>query len=107
MLGGTSVINGMKYLRGSKQDHDEWEALGNPEWNFENALKYYKKSEDNADFENHYHGRGGLQPIGNLPWTHPMVFDIMLAGVEKGWLILVVSCVLILFVFYQVSKFRI
>lgn len=84
VLGGSSVLNGMMYMRGTKDNYDEWGALGNPGWNYEKALKYFKRSEDNADYENEYHGRGGLQAVGKCPYAQPLVPDILSAGVENG-----------------------
>jgi choline dehydrogenase-like flavoprotein len=46
-LGGTSVINFMLYVRGNKRDYDEWAALGNEGWSYENVLPFFIKSEDN------------------------------------------------------------
>ncbi|KUJ09818.1 alcohol oxidase [Mollisia scopiformis] len=45
VIGGGTVLNGMVFNRGSRADYDRWEALGNPGWNFENLLPYFKKSE--------------------------------------------------------------
>ncbi|KAL5280839.1 Gld.2 family protein [Megaselia abdita] len=84
VLGGTSVLNGMMYLRGTKEDYDDWEALGNPGWSYENVLKHFKKSEDNADYDNEYHAKGGLQAVGKCTYTHPMIPDILEAAVESG-----------------------
>lgn len=84
VLGGTSVLNGMMYLRGCKDDYNEWENLGNPGWSYKNVLEYFKKSEDNDDLSDSYHGRGGLQSVGKCPYVHPMVPDVLKAGVENG-----------------------
>lgn len=47
MLGGSSSINAMIYLRGFPYDFDEWQAMGNPGWDYETVLEYFKKSENN------------------------------------------------------------
>lgn len=46
VMGGSSVLNGMAYVRGNKQDYDDWESAGNVGWNWKNVLKYFKKSEN-------------------------------------------------------------
>lgn len=46
VMGGSSSINGMAYVRGSKQDYDDWANLGNPGWSWNDLLPYFKKSED-------------------------------------------------------------
>ena len=48
-MGGTSVVNGMFYVRGNSRDFDLWESLGNYGWGYENVLDYFKKSEYNTD----------------------------------------------------------
>ncbi|KAJ6779884.1 hypothetical protein PWT90_09380 [Aphanocladium album] len=69
-IGGTSLINGMTYLRGDKSEFDSWEQLGNKGWNWETMMKYYKKLEGfvtpeqwqvdaGATFDPKAHGTGG------------------------------------------------
>ena len=58
-LGGSSSTNAMAYVRGNKEDYNEWAALGNKGWSYEEVLPYFKKSENNEQFGEPYHGEGG------------------------------------------------
>ena len=58
-LGGSSAINAMVYIRGHRADYDQWASLGNAGWSFADVLPYFKRAEDNADFDGEYHGKGG------------------------------------------------
>jgi len=59
-LGGSSSINGMLYVRGQKEDYDEWQALGNEGWGYRGVLPYFIKSEHHETLAGTpYHGRGG------------------------------------------------
>ena len=63
-LGGSSSTNAMAYVRGNAKDYDEWAALGNNGWSYDDVLPYFKKSEHNADIKNDYHNQGGPVHIG-------------------------------------------
>ena len=65
-LGGSSSTNAMLYVRGNKWDYDNWAALGNKGWGYNDVLPYFKKSEGNETFSDTYHGTQG--PLGV---THP------------------------------------
>ena len=59
VVGGSSSVNGMIYLRGNKQNYDDWAASGCEGWSFADVLPFYKKLEDHQDGETEYHGAGG------------------------------------------------
>ncbi|XP_074593795.1 glucose dehydrogenase [FAD, quinone]-like [Brevipalpus obovatus] len=67
VLGGTSVLNYMLYVRGNRYDYDRWALeAGAPQWKYENVLEYFLKSEDNRDkklIENGYHRKGGFLTV--------------------------------------------
>lgn len=58
-LGGSSSTNAMAYVRGNKEDYNEWARLGNEGWSYDEILPYFKKSESNEDIENEFHGKNG------------------------------------------------
>ena len=57
VLGGSSVLNYMLYVRGNARDYDKWERLGNPGWSWSEVLPYFIKSEDNQDPDTMANGR--------------------------------------------------
>ncbi len=59
VLGGCSSTNAMAYIRGNKKDYDDWAALGNKGWSYEEVLPYFKKAEHNVQFDNAFHGKNG------------------------------------------------
>ena len=75
VLGGSSSINGMVYIRGQKEDFDSWAQLGNIGWGYEDLLPYFKKSEDNDLGESHEHGVGGPWKISSIKGRQSPVVD--------------------------------
>ena len=62
VLGGSSSINGLVYIRGQAEDFDHWRQLGNTGWSFDDVLPYFRKAEDNERGADEFHGAGG--PLG-------------------------------------------
>ncbi|KAF6217158.1 hypothetical protein GE061_001512 [Apolygus lucorum] len=87
VLGGSSVLNYMLYVRGNRRDYDSWEAMGNPGWGYRNVLHYFKKSEDNRNdyLIGPYHSRGGYLTVQEAPWRTPLVLAFIQAGEELGY----------------------
>jgi choline dehydrogenase-like flavoprotein len=65
VLGGSSSINGMVYIRGQAEDFDHWRQLGNTGWSFEDVLPYFRRSEHQVRGADAFHGMGGP------PAVHP------------------------------------
>lgn len=63
VMGGSSSVNAMCYVRGNAWDYDHWAVLGNPGWSFKDVLPYFRKSEDNDTFDDEFHGKGGPQGV--------------------------------------------
>ena len=58
-LGGSSSLNAMLYVRGNRYDYDHWASLGNPGWSYDDVLPLFKRSENNEQLVNDFHGQGG------------------------------------------------
>ena len=58
-LGGSSSTNAMAYVRGNKEDYNDWAAFGNEGWSYDDILPFFKKSEANEDFGSDFHGKTG------------------------------------------------
>lgn len=65
VLGGTSAINAMMYIRGNAQDYDHWRDLGNDGWGWQDVLPYFLKSEDQQRGASAIHGVGGPLPVAD------------------------------------------
>jgi glucose dehydrogenase (acceptor) len=89
VLGGCSTINGMMYMRGQPKDYDNWVALGNPGWGYQDVLPIFKKSEDNQEIgtlvDANYHGVNGPLTTSRFP-NHPeLAEDVLKAARELGY----------------------
>ncbi|CAL7938657.1 unnamed protein product [Xylocopa violacea] len=88
VLGGSSVLNFMMYIRGNKHDYDGWAALGNPGWDYESVLPYFKKSEDmriTQYQDSPYHSTGGFLTVENFRYHYPVTEYMLKAGTEMGY----------------------
>ena len=84
VLGGSSSLNGLLYVRGQAQDYDRWEALGNTGWSYKDVLPYFKKSEDQARGADHYHGVGGPLKVSDLRLRRPIADYFIKAATQIG-----------------------
>ncbi len=84
VLGGSSSINAMVYLRGQREDYDQWAALGNPGWSFEEVLPYFKKAENNTRGPDAFHGDQGPLPVMDLTSPNPLSAAFVEAGRQAG-----------------------
>ena len=85
VLGGTSSINYMVYVRGNRHDFDQWQALGNHGWSYADVLPYFKKAENRERGASAYHGVGGPLNVFEPPVINPLTEAFLHAGVELGW----------------------
>ncbi len=87
MLGGSSSMNAMMYVRGNRTDYDGWAQDGATGWSYDEVLPYFKRSEDNAEFHDSYHGVGGEQHVTSKRWlsTHwePFLDSAATVGIRR------------------------
>ncbi len=84
VLGGSSSLNGLLYVRGQKEDYDHWAELGNSGWSYDDVLSYFKKSEDQERGADAYHGVGGPQKVSDLRLRRPIADYFIQAATEIG-----------------------
>ncbi|WP_088283943.1 GMC family oxidoreductase [Ideonella sp. A 288] len=84
VLGGSSSINAMIYVRGQRSDYDGWAAAGNPGWSFDEVLPYFKRSEHNERGADALHGVGGPLNVMDLRSPNRFASVFVDAAVQAG-----------------------
>ncbi len=84
VLGGSSSINAMVYVRGHRSDYDGWAAEGNPGWSYDEVLPYFRKAEHNERGADAFHGSGGPLNVMDLLRPNPHAGHFVEAAVQAG-----------------------
>jgi choline dehydrogenase len=84
VLGGSSSINGLLYVRGQHEDYDRWRQQGNAGWGFDDVLPYFKKAEHQQRGADDFHGVGGPLPVSDLGHPDPLSAAFIAAAAESG-----------------------
>jgi choline dehydrogenase len=84
MLGGTSSINGMVYMRGTPADYDGWRQRGCEGWDYASVLPYFRKAENNERGGDEFHGTGGPLNVSDSRFKSEIIDAIMEAAVQAG-----------------------
>ncbi|GIY53599.1 glucose dehydrogenase [Caerostris darwini] len=88
VLGGSSVLNYMLYIRGNRRDYDQWAKNGAHGWSWKEVYPYFLKSEDNQDPHtafNGYHGTGGYLTINTPPFVTPLGYAFEDSALHMGY----------------------
>ena len=84
VLGGTSSINGMVYMRGNAADYDEWRQRGCTGWDWDSVLPYFKKAEHQERGANEFHGVGGPLHVSDQPRRSELADRVVEAAIQAG-----------------------
>ncbi len=84
VLGGTSAINGLLYVRGQAEDFDVWRQLGNPGWSFRDVLPYFKRAENQSRGADELHGAGGPLSVEDVRMDNPLCEAFIKSAVAAG-----------------------
>ena len=85
VLGGSSSINGLIYIRGQAEDFDHWRQLGNAGWSYDDVLPYFRKAEDNERGADVHHGAGGPLGVSDVRDRHPLAAAFIEAAQQCGY----------------------
>ena len=84
VLGGSSSINGLLYVRGQRADYDDWAELGCERWAADDVLPYFRRAENQERGEDQWHGVGGPLNVSDIADRHPISRDLIEACVQAG-----------------------
>jgi choline dehydrogenase len=84
VLGGSSSINGLLYVRGQHEDYDRWRQHGNAGWGYDDVLPYFKKAENQQRGADDFHGVGGPLPVSDLGHPDALSAAFIAAAGETG-----------------------
>jgi len=84
VLGGSSSINGLLYIRGQHEDYDRWCQHGNHGWGYDDVLPFFRKAEDQQRGADDFHGAGGPLPVSDLGHPDPLSAAFIAAAAETG-----------------------
>lgn len=85
VLGGSSSINAMCYIRGHRRDYDDWAGEGNAGWGYDDLLPLFKRAENNERGADAFHGAGGPFNVADLRYTNPLSKVFLDAATEVGF----------------------
>ncbi|MBP81291.1 MAG: choline dehydrogenase [Acidiferrobacteraceae bacterium] len=85
VLGGSSAINGLIYVRGQPQDYDHWASLGNKGWSWDEVLPYFIRSERNQRGADAFHGDSGLQGVSDVGRPNALARAFIASCIEAGY----------------------
>jgi choline dehydrogenase len=84
VLGGSSSINGMVYIRGQAEDFDHWRQLGNTGWSSSDVLPYFRRAEHQTRGADEFHGAGGPLCVSDVE-RHPIAEAFIASALELGF----------------------
>lgn len=85
VLGGSSSINAMVFIRGQREDYDDWEKLGNTGWGYRDVLPVFRRMEDNLAGADDWRGTGGPLSVADVSGlVHPLCANFLAAGRAAG-----------------------
>ncbi|WP_171236248.1 GMC family oxidoreductase [Ruegeria sp. HKCCA6837] len=85
VLGGSSSLNGLLYVRGQKEDYDRWRQMGNEGWGWDDVLPLFKRCEDQERGADEYHGVGGPLSVSNMRIQRPICDAWVAAAQAAGY----------------------
>lgn len=85
VLGGSSSLNGLLYVRGQPQDYDRWQQMGNRGWGWDDVLPLFKRSEDQERGADEFHGTGGNLSVSNMRISRPICDAWVKAAQAAGY----------------------